>query len=196
MKLDSFIRGRWSSAQGDLIDIASAVSGEIVARATSGGLDMREALAYARDTGGGNLRKLTFHQRADLLKRLGQSIAERKDQLYDLSLLAGCTRHDAMIDVDGGIGALMVYAGKGRRELPNAKFLMDGAIEPLGKAGTFAGQHIVTPLRGVAVHINAFNFPCWGLLEKLARDPRRRARDQQARDRHRLYRACAGQDDR
>ncbi|MDB5573383.1 MAG: Phenylacetic acid degradation protein paaN [Tardiphaga sp.] len=168
MKLDSFIRGRWSSAQGDLIDIASAVSGEIVARATSGGLDMREALAYARDTGGGNLRKLTFHQRADLLKRLGQSIGERKGELYDLSLLAGCTRHDAMIDVDGGIGALMVYAGKGRRELPNAKFLMDGAIEPLGKGGTFAGQHIVTPLRGVAVHINAFNFPCWGLLEKLA----------------------------
>ncbi|MDB5548372.1 MAG: Phenylacetic acid degradation protein paaN, partial [Tardiphaga sp.] len=125
MKLDSFIRGRWSSAQGDLIDIASAVSGEIVARATSGGLDMREALAYARDTGGGNLRKLTFHQRADLLKRLGQTIGERKDQLYELSLLAGCTRHDAMIDVDGGIGALMVYAGKGRRELPNAKFLMD-----------------------------------------------------------------------
>ena len=168
MKLDSFIRGKWTSSQGDLIDIASAVTGEIVAQATSGGLDMREALAYARDTGGANLRKLTFHQRADLLKKLGQYIGERKDALYQLSLHAGCTRNDAMIDVDGGIGTLMVYAGKGRRELPNAKFLMDGAIEPLGKGGTFAGQHIVTPLHGAAVHINAFNFPCWGLLEKLA----------------------------
>ena len=168
MKLDSFIRGQWASSQGDLIDIASAVTGEIVAQATSGGLDTREALAYARNTGGASLRRLTFHQRADLLKKLGQYIGERKDTLYALSLHAGCTRADAMIDVDGGIGTLMVYAGKGRRELPNAKFLMDGAIEPLGKAGTFAGQHIVTPLHGAAVHINAFNFPCWGLLEKLA----------------------------
>ena len=168
MKLDSFIRGQWASSQGGLIDIASAVTGEIVAQATSGGLDTREALAYARNTGGANLRRLTFHQRADLLKKLGQYIGERKDTLYALSLHAGCTRADAMIDVDGGIGTLMVYAGKGRRELPNAKFLMDGAIEPLGKAGTFAGQHIVTPLHGAAVHINAFNFPCWGLLEKLA----------------------------
>ncbi len=168
MKLDSFIRGQWTSSQGDLIDIASAVTGETVAQATSGGLDMHEALAYARGTGGTNLRKMTFHQRADLLKKLGQYIGERKDTLYTLSLHAGCTRNDAMIDVDGGIGALMVYAGKGRRELPNAKFLLDGAIEPLGKGGAFAGRHIITPLQGAAVHINAFNFPCWGLLEKLA----------------------------
>lgn len=168
MKLDSFVRGQWASSQSDLIDIRSAVTGDVVAQATSGGLDMREALTYARDTGGASLRRLTFHQRADMLKKLGQYIGERKDQLYSLSLHAGCTRTDAMIDVDGGIGALMVYAGKGRRELPNAKFLLDGAIEPLGKGGTFVGQHIVTPLHGAAVHINAFNFPCWGLLEKLA----------------------------
>ena len=168
MKLDSLIRGQWVSSQGELIDIASAVTGETIAQATSGGLDMREALAYARNIGGANLRRLTFHQRADMLKKLGQYLSERKDALYKLSLHAGCTRADAMIDVDGGIGTLMVYAGKGRRELPNAKFLMDGAIEPLGKGGRFAGQHIVTPLHGAAVHINAFNFPCWGLLEKLA----------------------------
>ena len=167
MKLDSFVRGQWVAGH-EHSDIRSAVTGEIVAQATSGGLDMREALGYARDTGGAHLRRLAFHQRADMLKKLGQYIGERKDALYRLSLHAGCTRSDAMIDIDGGIGTLMVYAGKGRRELPNAKFLMDGAIEPLGKGGTFAGQHIVTPLHGAAVHINAFNFPCWGLLEKLA----------------------------
>jgi oxepin-CoA hydrolase/3-oxo-5,6-dehydrosuberyl-CoA semialdehyde dehydrogenase len=114
------------------------------------------------------LRRLTFHQRADLLKKLAQYLTERKDQLYKLSFQTGATRSDNFIDVDGGIGTLFVYAGKGRRELPNSTFLLDGAGEPMGKAGTFAGQHIVTSLQGVAVHINAFNFPCWGLLEKLA----------------------------
>ena len=156
-------------AQGALlIDIRSAVTGDVVAQASGGGLDMREVLAYAREVGCNNLRRLTFHQRADLLKKLAQYLTERKDQLYKLSFQTGATRTDSLIDVDGGIGTLMVYAGKGRRELPNATFLLDGAIEPLGKAGTFAGQHVLTSLRGAAVHINAFNFPCWGLLEKLA----------------------------
>jgi oxepin-CoA hydrolase/3-oxo-5,6-dehydrosuberyl-CoA semialdehyde dehydrogenase len=167
MKLESYVRGQWVAPGKDITDIRSAVTGDVVAQATSGGLDMREVLAYARNTGGPNLRRLTFHQRADLLKKLAQYLTERKDQLYKLSFQTGATRTDNMIDVDGGIGTLFVYAGKGRRELPNATFLIDGAPEQLGKGGTFAGQHIVTSLHGVAVHINAFNFPCWGLLEKL-----------------------------
>jgi len=168
MKLESFVRGHWAAPGRDLIDIRSAVTGDVVAEANVGGLDMAEILAYARSVGGPALRRLTFHQRADLLKRLAQYITERKDELYKLSFQTGATRTDNMIDIDGGIGTLFVYASKGRRELPNSTFLLDGAVEPLGKTGTFAGQHIVTSLQGVAVHINAFNFPCWGLLEKFA----------------------------
>lgn len=167
MKLESLVKDKWIAGR-DLVEVRSAVSGDVVAEATSGGLDMREILAYARTTGGKNLRKLTFHQRADLLKGLAQYITERKDQLYKLSFQTGATRTDNMIDVDGGIGTLFVYASKGRRELPNATFLIDGTPEVLGKTGTFAGQHILTSLQGAAVHINAFNFPCWGMLEKLA----------------------------
>lgn len=168
MKLESFVNGRWTAPGRDAIEMRSAVNGDVVAEATSGGLDMREVLAYGRETGGRNLRRLTFHQRADLLKKLAQYLTERKDQLYTLSFQTGATRTDNLIDVDGGIGVLFAYAGKGRRELPNATFLLDGAVESLAKGGSFAGQHIMTPLHGVAVHINAFNFPCWGLLEKLA----------------------------
>lgn len=168
MKLDSYVNGQWIAPSGDFTEVRSAVTGDVVAEAMSGGLDMHGILAYARNTGGKNLRRLTFHQRADLLKKLAQYLTERKDQLYKLSFQTGATRTDNLIDVDGGIGTLFVYAGKGRRELPNSTFLLDGAVETMGKAGTFAGQHIVTSLQGVAVHINAFNFPCWGLLEKLA----------------------------
>ena len=168
MKLDSFVSGHWISPGKDSIEVHSAVTGDVVAYATSGGLDMRAALDYARNVGGKNLRRLTFHQRADMLKKLAQYLTERKDQLYKLSFQTGATRTDNLIDVDGGIGTLFVYASKGRRELPNSTFMLDGAVEPLGRGGTFAGQHILTSLQGAAVHINAFNFPCWGMLEKLA----------------------------
>ena len=168
MKLESFVNGTWSAPGRDRIEICSAVTGDMVAQATSGGIDFRAALAYARGTGGAHLRRLTFHQRADILKKLAQYLGERKDQLYTLSFQTGATRTDNLIDIDGGIGTLLAYAGKGRRELPNAKFLLDGGPEGLSRGGSFIGQHIVTPLHGAAVHINAFNFPCWGLLEKFA----------------------------
>jgi oxepin-CoA hydrolase/3-oxo-5,6-dehydrosuberyl-CoA semialdehyde dehydrogenase len=168
MKLESFVHGQWAAPGQDFIEIASAVSGDVVATAASGGLDMRKTLHHARSIGGPNLRRLTFHQRAEMLKKLGQYLTERKEQLYKLSFQTGATRIDNMIDVDGGIGTLFAYASKGRRELPNAKFLLDGGAEPLSKGGSFSGQHIVAPMHGVAVHINAFNFPCWGMLEKLA----------------------------
>src|SRR5215203_5444057 len=147
MRLESFVRGRWMSPGQELAEVAS------------GGLDMDEVLAYARQVGGPNLRRLTFHQRAELLKALAIFLSERKDQLYTLSYQSGTTRSDNFIDVDGGIGTLFVYASKGRRELPNTTFLLDGAVEPLSKGGSFVGQHVMTPLNGVAVHINAFNFP-------------------------------------
>ena len=168
MRLESFVRGSWMSPGHELAQIHSAVTGDVVAEVANGGLDMGEVLAYARQVGGPALRRLTFHQRAEMLKRLAIYLSERKDQLYKLSYQTGTTRTDNFIDVDGGIGTLFVYASKGRRELPNTTFLLDGNVEPLSKGGSFVGQHVMTPLTGVAVHINAFNFPCWGMLEKLA----------------------------
>ena len=164
MRLESFVRGSWMSPGQELAEIRSAVTSDVVAEVANGGLDMGEVLAYARQVGGPNLRRLTFHQRAELLKGLAIYLSERKDQLYKLSYQTGTTRSDNFIDVDGGIGTLFVYASKGRRELPNTTFLLDGAVEPLSKGGSFVGQHVMAPLAGVAVHINAFNFPagaCW-----------------------------------
>jgi oxepin-CoA hydrolase / 3-oxo-5,6-dehydrosuberyl-CoA semialdehyde dehydrogenase len=168
MRLGSFVRGEWTSPGTEMAAVRSAVTGEVVAEVAGGGLDMGEVLAYGRRVGGPNLRRLTFHQRAELLKKVAQHLSERKDELYRLSFQTGATRTDNLIDIDGGIGTLFVYASKGRRELPNATFLVDGSVERVSRGGTFVGQHVATPLRGVAVHINAFNFPCWGLLEKMA----------------------------
>ncbi len=168
MRLESFVRGQWVAPGSDTTDVRSAVTGDVVAQVTGGGLDMGEVLAHGRTVGGPNLRGLTFHQRAELLKRLAQYLSERKDRLYTLSFQTGATRSDNLIDIDGGIGTLFVYASKGRRELPNSTFLIDGGVERLSRGGSFVGQHVATPLHGVAVHINAFNFPCWGLLEKMA----------------------------
>ena len=125
-------------------------------------------LKHAREVGGPALRKLTFHERARMLKALGQAIMARKEELYELNYLTGATRKDGWIDIEGGAGTLFSFSSKGRRELPDAHVLMDGALEPLSKDGTFVGQHIYTSLQGAALHINAFNFPVWGMLEKLA----------------------------
>ncbi|MEJ2375215.1 MAG: phenylacetic acid degradation bifunctional protein PaaZ [Pseudolabrys sp.] len=168
MKLESYVRDAWAAPGCELIDVRSAVTGEVVAQVASGGLDMGEVLAHARKVGGPNLRKLTFHRRAEMIKKLAQLLTERKEELYKLSFQTGATRADGAIDIEGGIGTLFVYASKGRRELPNSTYLIDGSVEQLSKAGNFVGQHIVTSLQGAAVHINAFNFPCWGTLEKLA----------------------------
>ncbi|CRK57457.1 Aldehyde dehydrogenase, PaaZ [Alloactinosynnema sp. L-07] len=166
--LRSYVAGRWHTADTDGAPLHDAVTGEEIARISSAGVDMAAALDYGRRTGGPALRDLTFHQRAALLKVLASHLLEHKDELYALSLRTGATQRDSMIDVDGGIGVLFAYSGKGRRELPNAKVYVDGPVEPLSKGGTFVGQHIAAPLRGVAVQINAFNFPIWGPLEKFA----------------------------
>jgi oxepin-CoA hydrolase/3-oxo-5,6-dehydrosuberyl-CoA semialdehyde dehydrogenase len=166
--LESFVAGRWYAAPDDGTPIADAVTGETVARISSTGLDVLAMLGHARTAGGPALRELTFHQRAGLLKQLALRLMADKDEFYRISRRTGATDGDSMVDVDGGFGTLLSYASKGRRELPDDTVVLDGAAEPLGKAGTFVGQHLYTPLHGVAVQINAFNFPVWGFLEKLA----------------------------
>jgi oxepin-CoA hydrolase/3-oxo-5,6-dehydrosuberyl-CoA semialdehyde dehydrogenase len=161
---DSWVPGDSSS----LAELPSAIDGSIVAATGSGGLDFAAMLDHARNVGGPALRKLTFHQRARILKGLGLAILARKEELYELSYQTGATRKDGWIDIEGGAGTLLSFSSKGRRELPDAHVLLDGALEPLSKGGSFVGQHIYTSLQGAAVHINAFNFPVWGMLEKLA----------------------------
>ena len=168
MRLKSYAAGRWVEGTGRPTVLASAITGDPVAEIDSTGLDFTAMLDHARRVGGPALRKLTFHQRALLLKALGTFLMEHKEEFYALSTPTGATRTDAWIDVEGGIGTLFAYASKGRRELPNSTFHLDGAPEMLSRGGSFVGQHICVPLEGAAVHINAFNFPCWGMLEKLA----------------------------
>ena len=166
--LESYVAGRWFAASDDGARIADAVTGETVVRVSSTGLDVPAMLDHARTVGGPALRELTFHQRAGLLKQLGLRLMADKDEFYALSHRTGATDRDSAVDVDGGFGTVLSYASKAKRELPDDTVVLDGAVEPLGKRGTFAGQHLWTPLRGVAVQINAFNFPVWGFLEKLA----------------------------
>ena len=166
--LRSYVSGHWHVPTAEGVPLHDAVTGEEIARISSAGIDMAAALRHGREVGGPALRELTFHQRAALLKALGSTLREHRDELYALSARTGATKNDSMIDVDGGIGVLLGYASKAKRELPNDTVYVDGAVEPLGRGGTFVGQHIATPLRGVAVQINAFNFPMWGPLEKFA----------------------------
>ena len=168
MKLGNLVMDQWVEGDGDGTTLSSAVTGKPVARITSDGLDFAGLLSHARDVGGPNLRRYTFHERADMLKALAKYLSEHKEELYALSTKTGATRGDSWIDIDGGISTLFVYSSKGRREMPNDFVYLDGPTEALSRNGTFVGQHICVPKQGAAVHINAFNFPCWGMLEKLA----------------------------
>jgi oxepin-CoA hydrolase/3-oxo-5,6-dehydrosuberyl-CoA semialdehyde dehydrogenase len=168
MKLQNYAVNQWVSGNDDGKALLSAIDGKEVARITSNGLDFAAMLEHARDVGGTNLRQFTFHERANMLKALAKYLAEHKAEFYALSSSTGATRADSWIDIDGGISTLFVYSSKGRREMPNDKVYLDGPPEIVSKGGTFVAQHIFTPRMGVAVHINAFNFPCWGMLEKLA----------------------------
>jgi oxepin-CoA hydrolase/3-oxo-5,6-dehydrosuberyl-CoA semialdehyde dehydrogenase len=163
----NYAQDRWYEAPSGLAEVQSAVTGQTIFETGSGGLDFAAMLHHARSVGGPALRKLTFHERAHMLKALGMAIMARKEELYELNYETGATRNDGWIDIEGGAGTLFSFSSKGRRELPNSRVLIDGAMEPLSKGGTFVGQHVFTPLQGVAVHINAFNFPVWGMLEKL-----------------------------
>lgn len=167
-RLQSYVSGAWRTGSGDGAPLLDAATGETVALIDAGGLDLAGALAWGRETGGPSLRAMTFHERALMLKAIGQALMAAKEEFYALSTATGATRSDSWIDIDGGIGTLLSYASKGRRELPNVQLLLDGPAEPLSKDMTFTGQHILTTLEGIAIHINAFNFPVWGMLEKLA----------------------------
>nr|WP_227467810.1 phenylacetic acid degradation bifunctional protein PaaZ [Nocardioides lijunqiniae] len=166
--LESYAAGRWHRASDEGSALLDAATGEEVARISATGLDLGEMTVHASTVGGPALRALTFHERAALLKQLAKHLMAGKDELYDLSFRTGATRRDSAVDIDGGIGTLFSFASKGTRELPNDTVALDGGLERLGRAGTFVGQHLYTSRPGVAVQINAFNFPVWGMLEKLA----------------------------
>ena len=166
--VESLVEGRWVAAGSGLRPIRSAITGDVIAQAGNDGLDFGAMCRFARTKGGPTLRNMTFHDRARMLKALADALIAHKEMLYGLSGETGATRGDSWIDIEGGAGTFFAYASKGRRELPNAKLLLDGEAEILGKGGTFVAQHILAPRHGVAVHINAYNFPVWGMLEKLA----------------------------
>src|SRR6202012_4694907 len=163
----SYTAGRWSAPENGS-PVYDAVTGELVAEVSSAGVDFGAALAYGRQVGGPALRRLTFHERAELAKATGQLLREHRDELYRLSYRTGAPLFDSKFDIDGGSGVLLGYASKAKRERPNERVLVEGPPEQLGKQGQFLGQHLLTPRRGVAVQVNAFNFPVWGPLEKLA----------------------------
>jgi oxepin-CoA hydrolase/3-oxo-5,6-dehydrosuberyl-CoA semialdehyde dehydrogenase len=168
MKLKSYARSTWVSGSGEGQPLPSAVDGRTVATLSTAGLDFAAMLDHARRIGGPNLRRYTFHERANMLKALAKYLSDHKKEFYALSTDTGATRSDSWIDIDGGISTLFVFSSKGRREMPNDRVYLDGPPEFLSKKGTFVGQHVFVPRLGAAVHINAFNFPCWGMLEKLA----------------------------
>jgi oxepin-CoA hydrolase/3-oxo-5,6-dehydrosuberyl-CoA semialdehyde dehydrogenase len=168
MSLQSYVRGAWVSGRDEGVAMRDATTGEIVAHASSTGIDFAAVLDHARKAGGPALRELSFHQRAAMLKALAKRLSELKEEFYALSYRTGATKSDALIDIDGGIGTVFAFAGKGSRELPNARVYVDGDVEALSKTGGFVGQHLYVSREGAAVQINAFNFPVWGMLEKLA----------------------------
>ncbi|WP_375459582.1 phenylacetic acid degradation bifunctional protein PaaZ [uncultured Enterovirga sp.] len=165
--LESFAQDRWVRPSSGLADIPSAIDGRVVARASSSGLDFAAMARHARNVGGPALRSLTFHERADILRGVAAALNACKEEFYELAAETGATRSDNLVDIDGGIGTLFAYASRGRRELPSERFVVEGEVEPLSRAGGFVGLHVLTPRHGVALHINAYNFPCWGMLEKL-----------------------------
>ena len=168
----SFVRDSWwtpdAAAAAGAAPVLDASTGELLAKVSTEGLDLAAVVDYGRTTGQAELGKLTFHQRALKLKELAQYLNGRREEFYALSAQTGATKIDSMIDIDGGIGVLFTFGSKGRRELPNSQVVVDGPMEVLSKDGSFAGEHIYTRIPGVAVQINAFNFPVWGMLEKLA----------------------------
>ncbi|MFK8079499.1 MAG: phenylacetic acid degradation bifunctional protein PaaZ [Granulosicoccus sp.] len=167
-RTESYACGEWVRGSGAGKVLLDASTGAPISTVDSTGLDFKDMLIHARTRGASRLREMSFHQRALLLKRLGQALMADKELFYAYSTATGATRTDSWIDIEGGISTLLSYGSKGRRELPNTRILVDGDPELLSRDASFSAQHIVTPLEGVAIHINAFNFPCWGMLEKLA----------------------------
>lgn len=168
MKLMNYIMGSWVEGQGQGQELKDASNSKVLGHASTDGIELDKVLNYARSVGNPALRNLTFHQRARRLKKLAMHLMAKKDAFYEISYQTGATKIDSWIDIEGGIGNLFVMSSKGRREMPDTPFYVDGHAERLSKEGTFIGHHIYVPKEGCAVHINAFNFPVWGMLEKIA----------------------------
>ena len=166
-KLENYIAGKWITGDGEGQQLFNAVTGEVVANATSKGLDFRSMTEYARKTGNRNLRKMTFHERGRMLKELALHLGKHLNKFYSISYKTGATKADSWVDIEGGIGNLFANASL-RRKFPDEAFCIDGESHNLSKNNTFMGTHILVPKEGVAIHINAFNFPVWGMLEKVA----------------------------
>lgn len=166
-QLENYALGKWIHGQGEGQKLFNAVTGDALYTASSQGLNFADMMDYARTTGGKKLRKMTFQERGRMLKALALHLNEKKEEFYKISYLTGATRVDSWIDIEGGIGNLFAYASL-RRQFPDLPYYVDGDMERLSKGGTFVGHHIAVPKQGVAIHINAFNFPVWGMLEKIA----------------------------
>lgn len=166
-KLNNYALGKWIAGEGEGQTLYNAITGEPLSTASSKGLDFAEMMNYARTVGGKALRKLTFQERGRMLKALAFHLLEKKENFYTISWATGATRNDSWVDIEGGIGNLFTYASL-RRQFPDETFCYDGEAAKLSKNGTFIGHHICVPKQGVAIHINAFNFPVWGMLEKIA----------------------------
>jgi oxepin-CoA hydrolase/3-oxo-5,6-dehydrosuberyl-CoA semialdehyde dehydrogenase len=167
MKLENYILGNWTTGDGEGQALYDAVTGETIAYATTKGLDFASILQYGREKGNTALRKLSFHERGRMLKALALYLLERKDKFYQVSYHTGATKADSWIDIEGGIGNLFANASL-RRKFPDLPYCTDGDPVGLSKSGSFMGHHLLVPKEGVAVHINAYNFPVWGMLEKCA----------------------------
>ena len=164
-KIPNLVENRWVEGQGQGTELHHAITGDVVGVASTDGIDFEASYRFAREVGGAALRKMTFQERGRMLKRLALHLHGMKDQFYAVSWATGATKVDAWIDIEGGIGNLFANASL-RRRLPDTPFATDGEFVPLSKEGTFGGHHLLVPKRGVAVHINAFNFPVWGMLER------------------------------
>ncbi len=167
MKLSNYICGEWIEGSGKGQILYNAINGSEVAIADTSGIDIKSAVEYSKRVGGPALRKMTFQERGRMIKALAIFLSDLKAKYYPISYKTGATKTDSWIDIDGGIGTLFAYSSL-RRKLPNQSFCLDGDLAPLSKGNTFIGHHILTPKKGVAIHINAFNFPVWGMLEKIS----------------------------
>lgn len=167
MKLGNYITGKWIAGDGEGQVLYNAVNGNPIATATTKGLDFKSITGYARTVGNPALRKMTFHARGNMLKALAMHLRQHLDKFYQISYQTGATKADSWVDIEGGIGNLFANASL-RRKFPDEIFCIDGESHNLSRHNTFMGTHILTPKEGVAIHINAFNFPVWGMLEKIA----------------------------
>lgn len=167
IQVKNYVIGQWTAGAGSETTLYNALTGDVIGETSSAGLDYNQILAYGREVGGKALRKMTFQERGRMLKALALFLMDKKESYYALSALTGATRVDSWIDIEGGIGNVFANASL-RKQFPDLPYYVDGTAAPLSKNGTFIGHHIMVPKQGVAVHINAFNFPIWGMLEKIA----------------------------